>query len=60
MKKLGLKPLARIVNYADAEIEPIDFAIAPHYSTKKVLSKAGLTVGNIDFFEYNEAFSVVC
>lgn len=50
MKKLGLKPLARIVNYADAEIEPIDFAIAPHYSTKKVLGKAGLTIQNIDFF----------
>jgi len=53
IKKLGLKPLARIVNYADAEIEPVDFAISPHYSTKKVLSKAGLTIGNIDFFELN-------
>jgi len=59
MKKLGLKPLARIVSYADAEIEPVDFAIAPHYSTKKVLARAGLTIGNIDYFEFNEAFSVV-
>jgi acetyl-CoA C-acetyltransferase len=60
MKKLGLKPLARIVSYADAEIEPVDFAIAPHYSTKKALARAGLSIGNIDYFEFNEAFSVVC
>jgi acetyl-CoA C-acetyltransferase len=60
MKKLGLKPLAKIVGYADAEIEPIDFAIAPNYSTKKVLARTGLNINQIDFFEYNEAFSVVC
>lgn len=59
-KSLGLKPIARIVEYADAEIEPVDFSIAPFYSTKKVLKRAGLTVGDIDFFEFNEAFSVVC
>lgn len=51
--------MARIVNYADAEIEPVDFAIAPQYSTKKVLLKAGLKINDIDYFEYNEAFSVV-
>lgn len=51
--------MARIVNYADAEIEPVDFSIAPQYSTKKVLSKAGLKISDIDYFEYNEAFSVV-
>lgn len=55
-----MKPLARIVGYADAEIEPIDFSIAPNYSTKKVLAKTGLSIGQIDYFEYNEAFSVVC
>lgn len=60
VKKLGLKPLARIVGSADAEIEPVDFSIAPNYSTKKVLEKTGLTIGAIDFFEFNEAFSVVC
>jgi len=60
IKKLGLKPLARIVAYADAELDPIDFSIAPHKSTKKVLARAGLSIGQIDWFEYNEAFSVVC
>lgn len=60
MQKLGLKPLARIVGYADAEIEPVDFSIAPNYSTKKVLARTGLNIGQIDFFEFNEAFSVVC
>jgi acetyl-CoA C-acetyltransferase len=60
MQKLGLKPLARIVAYADAEIEPVDFSIAPNYSTKKALARAGLNIGQIDFFEFNEAFSVVC
>ena len=59
VKQTGVKPLARIVNYADAEIEPVDFSIAPQYSTKKVLSKAGMKVSDIDYFEFNEAFSVV-
>lgn len=59
MKKLGLKPLARIVNYADHELEPIDFSIAPHYAAKRVAEKAGIKLENIDFFEFNEAFSVV-
>ena len=38
------KPLGRIVGYADAEIEPIDFAIAPQYAAKKVLARTGLTI----------------
>jgi acetyl-CoA C-acetyltransferase len=59
VKQSGVKPLARIVNYADAEIEPVDFSIAPQYATKKVLQKAGLKISDIDYFEYNEAFSVV-
>jgi acetyl-CoA C-acetyltransferase len=53
VKQSGVKPLARIVNYADAEIEPVDFSIAPQYSTKKVLQKAGLKISGIDYFEYN-------
>lgn len=52
--------MARIVSYADAELDPIDFSIAPHKATNKVLSRAGLSLGQIDWFEYNEAFSVVC
>lgn len=59
VKQTGVKPLARIVNYADAEIEPVDFSIAPQYSAKKALLKAGLKISDIDFFEFNEAFSVV-
>lgn len=59
LKALNIKPLAKIVAYADAEIEPVDFSIAPHYATKNVLTKAGLKIENIDYFEYNEAFSVV-
>ena len=60
VKKLGLNPLARIVSYSDAELDPIDFSIAPHKATKKVLSRAGMSIGQIDWFEYNEAFSSVC
>ena len=48
------------MGWADAEIEPVDFSISPHYATKKVLARAGLSIGQIDYFEYNEAFSVVC
>ena len=54
-----MQPLGRLVGWADAEIEPVDFSIAPHYATKKVLSRLGLSIGQIDYFEYNEAFSVV-
>jgi acetyl-CoA C-acetyltransferase len=59
VKELGLKPLARVVAYADAEQEPVWFTTTPIAATKKVLKKAGLTIDDIDFFEVNEAFSVV-
>lgn len=42
MKAFNLKPIARIVNYADHELEPVDFSIAPHYAAKKAASKAGI------------------
>ena len=42
--------MARIVEYADAELDPVDFSIAPHKATKKVLARAGLSLGQIDFF----------
>ena len=51
--------MAKIIAYADAEIEPVDFSIAPQYATKSVLAKSGLGIEAIDFFEYNEAFSLV-
>ena len=59
MKALGLKPLARITSYADAEQEPKWFTTAPALALPKALKKANLTTAEIDYFEFNEAFSVV-
>lgn len=56
---LGVKPLARILSYADAATAPIDFTIAPSLALPKALEKAGLSLDDIDKFEFNEAFSVV-
>ena len=58
-KDLGLKPLAYITSYADAEQEPKWFTTAPAKALPKALKKAGLELSDIDFFEFNEAFSVV-
>jgi acetyl-CoA C-acetyltransferase len=55
---LGLKPLARIVSYADAEVEPVDFCISPSKSSQIALERAGLKASKIDYHEINEAFSV--
>lgn len=57
--ELGLKPLAKIVSYADAAQEPIDFTTSPALAIPKALKKAGLAVSDIDLFEINEAFAVV-
>ncbi|NME67734.1 acetyl-CoA C-acyltransferase [Flammeovirga aprica] len=57
--RLGLKPVAKIVSFADASMEPEWFTIAPPVAAEKALKKAGLTKDEIDFFEVNEAFSVV-
>ncbi|KAG0362146.1 erg10, acetyl-CoA C-acetyltransferase [Podila minutissima] len=56
---LGIKPLAKILSFADAAIAPIDFPIAPAAAFPKALEKANLKVEDIDLFEFNEAFSVV-
>lgn len=56
---LGLKPLAYIKSYADAEQEPKWFTTSPAKALPKALEKAGITKDNVDFFEFNEAFSVV-
>ena len=58
-KSLGMKPLASIVSYADAAQEPKWFTTAPAKALPKALEKAGLTIKDIDFFEFNEAFAVV-
>ena len=59
LKELGLKPLAKIMSYADAEHDPKWFTTAPSLALPKALSKANLLVDQIDAFEFNEAFSVV-
>lgn len=57
--EMGLTPLAFIRSYADAAQEPKWFTTAPAKALPKALDKAGLSLGDIDFFEFNEAFSVV-
>ncbi|CAH2225332.1 acetyl- acetyltransferase, mitochondrial [Pelobates cultripes] len=57
--KLNVKPLARIVAFADSAVDPIDFPIAPAYAVPKVLDYAGLKKEDIAMWEINEAFSVV-
>lgn len=59
LEELGLVPLAEIIAYADAEQVPEWFTTTPSIATNKVLKKAGLTIDDIDYFEFNEAFSVV-
>lgn len=58
-EELGVKPLAKIVGYADAAHEPQWFTTAPAKALPKAAEKAGVKVSDIDFFELNEAFSVV-
>lgn len=57
--KLNLKPLARIVDFADAAVEPIDFPIAPVFATRKLLERSNVRKEDITLWEINEAFSVV-
>ncbi len=57
--ELGLKPLAYIKGFADAAQEPKWFTTAPAKALPKALDKAGVSINDVDFFEFNEAFSVV-
>ncbi len=59
MEELGAKPLAKIVSYADAAHEPEWFTTAPSKAIPIALKKAGMETTDIDFWELNEAFSVV-
>ena len=52
-----LKPIARIKGFADYEVNPIDFSIAPSSAIQKLLKKTGLELKDIDYFEINEAFA---
>ncbi len=58
-QELGLKPLASIKGYADAAREPKWFTVAPAKALPRALAKAGVSIEDIDYFEFNEAFSVV-
>ena len=55
----GIKPLAKIIGYADAATEPCWFTIAPSLAVPKALERAGITKDQVDFYELNEAFAVV-
>ena len=58
-KELGIKPLATIKSFADAAQEPKWFTTAPAKALPKALEKAGISIDDVDYFEFNEAFSVV-
>nr|WP_314873581.1 acetyl-CoA C-acyltransferase family protein [uncultured Pseudomonas sp.] len=57
VRRLGLKPLARLVAYAHAGVEPALMGLGPIPATQKALQKAGLTVNDLDVIESNEAFA---
>ena len=57
--ELDLKPIAKILSYADAEQAPEWFTTTPSLAVPKAIKKAGLQITDIDYFELNEAFSVV-
>lgn len=59
IKKFQLKPLARIVSYADAARPPAEFATAPSLAIPKALQQAGLSLRDIDYVELNEAYAAV-
>jgi len=59
VEKHGLKPIAKIVSYADAAQAPEWFTTSPSLAVPKALEKAGMTKGQIDYWELNQAFSVV-
>lgn len=59
VKELGLAPVAKILGWADAACEPERFTTAPALAIPKALKHAGIDAGKVDFYEINEAFSVV-
>lgn len=59
VKAHGLKPLAEIISFADAEHEPEWFTTAPSEAAPLALKRANMNIGDVDFYEVNEAFAVV-
>ncbi|MBN1320606.1 MAG: acetyl-CoA C-acetyltransferase [Thermoleophilia bacterium] len=58
--KKGIKPLATIVAYASAALDPAYMGMGPYYATKKVMAKSGMTLDQMDVIESNEAFAAQC
>jgi len=58
-EELNIKPIAKIISYADAAHEPEWFTTAPAKALPKALKKANLSIKDVDYFELNEAFSIV-
>lgn len=58
-KSLGVKPLAKILSFADYEIEPLHFAVSPKEAIMNAVERANVSKTKIDLFEINEAFSAV-
>jgi acetyl-CoA C-acetyltransferase len=56
-EELGIKPLAKIVSYGSYGLDPAIMGYGPFYATKVALERAGLTVGDLDLIEANEAFA---
>lgn len=59
VEELGIKPIAKIISYADAAQDPVWFTTTPSLAIKKALKKANLNVNDVDYWELNQAFSVV-
>ena len=59
VEELGLQPIAKIRSFADAAQEPVWFTTTPSKAIPKALDKAGLSKDDVDYYEINEAFSVV-
>ena len=59
VEKHGLKPIAKIISYADASQAPEWFTTAPSLAIPKALAKVGMTADNVDYWELNQAFAVV-
>ena len=59
MEELGLKPIAKILGFADAAQEPLWFTTAPSLAIPKAMKNAGITKSDVDYYEINEAFSAV-
>ena len=59
LESLALKPLARVLGYSDAAVQPTDWPVAPAVGVKQLLDRNRLSVGDISLWEINEAFAVV-